>query len=156
MKKKRNILLWIIVTIALIPLLYFAAAVAWMFIYVPIHARNTRQMLFQADHAQLLTACRSMIANRHLYTNDWPGAVTLSRGEIGIDPEQILNNPHIPEIIRSMDTFCMRLESNRVVGTLQPPPRMYFIGYADGAKEDGTTRLIPGLWYFNGKWQPKR
>ena len=155
MKTKRHILLRIIVAIALIPLLYIASMFAWMFIYVPIHARNTRQMIFQADHARLLTACRDMIANRHLYTNDWPGAVTLSRGEIGIDRAQIQNNAHIPQVIRDMDPLCMRLESNRVVATLDPPPRMYFIGYAEGAREDGTTRLIPGLWYFNGKWQPK-
>ena len=88
--------------------------------------------------------------SRSLYTNDWPTAFRIERGEISMSQEQINANTNVPPIIREMNTRSLDLREKHVIATLPGPPRLYFIGYAHGAAQKGTTRLIDGLWFFNG------
>ena len=144
---------WLAVGNATIGGLYAAYIFAWMFVWVPTHARQTKRMVFEADHPALLNACRFMISNSHLFTNDW--ASNTARNQVGISEEQVLSNPHVPPIIRTIAPMYISLEQDRAVVALHGPPRMYFIGYAEGVRQDGTERLTDGLWYFNGKWQSR-
>lgn len=112
--------------------------------------RETYTRLMTADHPALLSACRFMLSNRNLYTNDWPTAFSLEEGEISMSQEQINANTNVPPIIREMNTRSLDLREKFVIATLPGPPRLYFIGYAQGAAQKGTTRLIDGLWFFNG------
>lgn len=152
--KRHGIGFWFGIVAATVVGLFVTYVLAWLFVWVPTHARQTRRMVFEADHPALLSACRFMISNRQFFTNDWSAAV--EPGEIGMSEEQIKNNPHVPASIRQMHPLCICLERERVIATLHGPPRMYFIGYAEGAQEDGTERLLEGLWYFNGKWQTRQ
>lgn len=126
------------------------ALVGWFVYSGHRTGRETYTRLMTADHPALLSACRFMLSNRNLYTNDWPTAFGLERGGINMSREQIQANMNVPPIIREMKTRRLDLREKYVIATLPGPPRLYFIGYAHGAAQKGTTRLIDGLWFFNG------
>jgi hypothetical protein len=126
------------------------ALVGWFVYSGHRTGRETYTRLMTADHPALLSACRFMLSNRSLYTNDWPTAFGLEEGEINISQEQIQTNTNVPPIIREMNTRSLDLREKYVIATLPGPPRLYFIGYAQGAAQKGTIRLIDGLWFFNG------
>jgi len=139
--------LWILTVI------YFAINffLGWAVYASHAEARIAYDRLMATDHPRLLSACRYMIANKDLYTNDCPYSITQNKNyEIELYQEQIKSNKNVPSIIQEMNPTKINLSSESLMVKLACPPRLYFIAYEKQANQRGTRCLIDGLWYYNG------
>jgi hypothetical protein len=108
-------------------------------------ARKACNAVEAADHSSLLAECRQLITeqNRPDTTNTHPRSASFSRSS----PRDW---DRLPPNVRELAWSWVDVEQDHVLVQLHGPPRHYLIGFAPDAKEFGTRKLFPGLWYWNG------
>jgi hypothetical protein len=107
-----------------------------------------RYQFSHADHAEILRACRELIANRSSYKNDrnkWPS--------LGITDFLLLRPipENVPEVIRKLHPKYILIRDDNVLLNFNVPfARAALLGFAPGARQYGTYQYIDGLWFWNG------
>jgi hypothetical protein len=136
--------IWIAVVVAIsIPLL--VAGIHLLLIRIRV------SQLERADHRRIVSACREMIANRTSYPNDKAKWGTLHEGDVLLLPPI---SDAVPQAIRELRPRNIIITGDYVIIDVRLPlSRIGLIGFAVGATEFGTFRLIDGLWFWNGNIQ---
>lgn len=122
-------------------------------------------LLYKTDHAALLEACRTLIANRHTYATDKSWSGPEEKIKAFIDPL----DPKVPPPIKAIKPSYMRVTDSEVDIELHGGFDHYgVIALSKEALNDpkqkkktaGFLKLIPGLYYFdeyhegpNWEWQ---
>jgi len=100
--------------------------------------------LRHANHAEILTACREMIAHRNLYGDDILG----HKPYVGISAPIPLN---VPKAIRKLNPKEIAIMEDSVSINLSPYfSRIFLLGFKTGADQYGTFRYTDCLWFWNG------
>ena len=110
------------------------------------------QLLYQTDHAALLTACREVITNRQVYSPDRTRLKPDNSNMFLIDP----HDPRIPAVIVTLEpSYILATDSNVVIEL-----HGAFDHYGVNAFTEDTAcnrtnhfpnpfKLTPGLWYYD-------
>lgn len=61
-----------------------------------------------------------------------------------------------PRILADLEPGYIALDDEHVMICLSAIPRVYILGFAEGAKQYGTEKLVDGLWYSNGPNENRR
>ena len=113
---------------------------------ITIPGRRGRDRILSCNHPALLAACRELIANRQSFSNEvirsWSDG-TFVDGK----SEQLLK---MPTIIQQLQPLHVDIGTDCVVVYVAIPPRAIVVGFAAGAKQSGTRKLIDGLWLWGG------
>jgi hypothetical protein len=137
--KYKVIILATCLALVLIPIL--------LVVYRP-DARILLYRLRQADHKQILLACREAITNRLSYRNDNAQWGTVDKNTVVILPPMPEN---LPFAIRDLHPKDVLIYTNSVMINLSLPLyRLELIGYEPNAQQAGTSRYIDGLWLITG------
>jgi len=109
---------------------------------ITIPGRRGRERILSANHPALLAACRELITTRQSYSNEqqvsWADGIYING-----------NSPQFrraPQIIQDLRPLHIRVNPHCVLIYVALPPRAVVFGYAEGAEQFGTTKLIDGLW----------
>ena len=103
----------------------------------------------QLNYPAILDACRGMISNRQIYAHsDLRIPSTLPAEVIVLRPELRPLDESVPTLIRDLNANEITIAEDHVCLWLDF--RVLVLGFADGAKQFGTEKLIDGLWYFDG------
>jgi hypothetical protein len=107
--------------------------------------RGGYRRIMQADHPELLLACRELISNRVALSPDHA-----SRDILPIGPKYHGYTNMVHATIQNLGPMFMEVHTNYVMIYVAMPPRQAVLGFAEGAHQFGTTKLIDGLWYWTG------
>ena len=131
-----------------------------MLIYFPVRDSISRSLLLKVDRVELLLACRQMIANYRVYTNDWENVVSLNDDEKAIqlwssrDGNRYKCDPRLPEPIRALRPMYVVVGSDHMYVALTWPRGGRIQAWAEGAAESNRMYkgerivLAKGLWYW--------
>jgi hypothetical protein len=131
--------------------IFLIVSLCW-FIVIPVivgigfrlYGMHLKRPIFHGDHPAMLAACRTMIAERQSYHNDRQDSQSTLGDPVIIQP---VRNSEVPTIIKNMNPAYIRIYKDHVLICFSALPRVYLLGFAEGAKQYGAIKLIDGLWY---------
>jgi hypothetical protein len=102
---------------------------------------HLERQISHGDNQAILLACRTMIAERQNYHNHRPDSNTRPGDPVWPSKDEI------PAIIKNMhpEPKYIVIDKNHVLICFSALPRVYLVGYAEGAKQNGGRQLIDGL-----------
>jgi hypothetical protein len=133
----------IIKIIKIILILYFCLVLVGglgVLIGSKIYEIHLTRPILHADHQAILAACRTMIAERQNYHNQRPDSKNRPGDPVWPSKDEF------PTVIKNLDPRYIIVDKDHVVICFSALPRVYLYGFAEGAEQYGTRKLIDGLW----------
>ncbi len=111
-----------------------------------------RERITNADHVELLAACRSMAQNYRHFWDAWAQPSTAFGSDVMWDRKRKPLGEDVPAAIRNMNPDRIRVSPDRTYVALHPTLRVGFIGFVKGKDDSqlgnlGGSNITDGLWY---------
>jgi len=117
--------------------------IAIFVIIAVIPERRLHEKVRKADHAAILSACRSIISN----------SIASNRPPFSIGRGDPLFTNTVPSPILNLSPAYVTIMPDHAMICLSALPRVYVLAFATNAVQYGGEKLIDGLWLSHGPRQ---
>jgi hypothetical protein len=92
-----------------------------------------------------------LINQRSALTNEWSGPAGWNDHAVLVRGGSVQFSNSVPKVVQNLRPIAITIAPDYVQVYVAAPPPTLLLGFPDGAKEWGTTKLIDGLWHWDGR-----